>query len=113
MRCRTLLLLAALGTLNACSLITAPISAAGHIAGSTVKATGNVAAAGIGAMGRQSPPPPVPQPQPQQPYYPQPQAYYPPQQAYYPPQQRYYPTQPPPQGYWYNGAWYPSAPTRR
>ncbi len=113
MRCRTLLLLAALGTLNACSLITAPISAAGHIAGSTVKATGNVAAAGIGAMGRQSASPPAPQQQPQQPYYPQPQAYYPPQQAYYPPQQRYYPPQPPPQGYWYNGAWYPAAPAQR
>jgi hypothetical protein len=122
---RLFLLLTALLTLNACSLITAPISAAGYVAGSTVKATGGVAKAGIGACGSHGEKA-APQPQPQQaPAYPQ-QGYYPPQQPYYPQQgyappypqqgyqQPYYPPQQQaqPQGYWHNGAWYPYAPRR-
>jgi len=112
---RLFLLLTALLTLNACSLITAPISAAGYVAGSTVKATGGVAKAGIGAFGSHGEKA-APQPQ-QAPAYPQ-QGYYPPQQPYYPPQQGYQqPYYPPqqqaqPQGYWHNGAWYPYAPRR-
>ena len=109
--------------LSSCSLVTVPIGAAGRVASATVKATGGVAKAGFGAMGRssQNPAAPAPQPQqqtyPQQPYpYPQQQyaPQYPPQQyaPQYPPQQQAYPPQQP-QGYWYQGRWYPYAQQQR
>lgn len=123
---RFCLLVVLLLGLPGCSLITVPLGAAGTVAGATVKATGGVAKAGVGALGSHRRP--APQPQQQQPYYPPPQqAYYPPQQGY-PPQQPYapyYPQQqaypqpqpyyPPPQqqapqGQWYQGRWYPYYP---
>ncbi|MGV3660048.1 MAG: hypothetical protein ACO1TE_07680 [Prosthecobacter sp.] len=127
---RPCLLVLLLG-LPGCSLITVPLGAAGTVAGATVKATGGVAKAGIGAMGSHRQPAPQQQQQVQQPYYPpqgypQQQAYYPPQQGYpqqpyapyYPqqpqayPQQQYYPPpqQQAPQGQWYQGRWYPYYP---
>ena len=110
--------------LSSCSLVTVPIGAAGRVASATVKATGGVAKAGFGAMGRSSQNPAAPAPQPpqqhvypQQPYpYPQQQyaPQYPPQQyaPQYPPQQQAYPPQQP-QGYWYQGRWYPYAQQQR
>lgn len=107
--------------LSSCSLVTVPIGAAGRVASATVKATGGVAKAGFGAMGRSSqqaaPPQQPPQQAPQQQAYPYPQQYapqYPPQQYAppYPPQQQAYPPQQA-QGYWYQGRWYPYAQPQR
>lgn len=104
-------------TLSSCSLVTVPIGAAGRVASATVKATGGVAKAGFGAMGRSSQQAAPPQQAPQQQAYPYPQQYapqYPPQQYAppYPPQQQAYPPQQP-QGYWYQGRWYPYAQPQR